>query len=470
MLDQPTQRSITSWLPANARQVGALGWTPTESTRTDREWRVVDQPADRPALGENLDAVVWREQPHAPLTRAALTWVRERLTPRGTLILARPIPLGDDPTSSPASGSGLRRTIQNLVVLLSELGFAIRYERTLSVADGTLAVIVARRDPFRVRPFRRDDALPVDALFTQNFFVERGPEAWRWKFDDNPYGPRQASVATNADGDVVGHYAGVSFRFVDARSAPIRAYSAIQMCDIMTAASVRRSGLGRTAMISRLWRHFYARYAENTVGFVVGFNTASSRGMALRFHEATELEPIASWQREVDTVTTGPRGYRVEALTGFDSGFDRLFARVAPAYGALVERNQRYLEWRYAQRPDARYQIYGAYRWRRLVGWGVFRRDGDTLVWGDALCDPDHANAAEAIVATAVAAEPSRPRELRAWFAHRPAWWRAHLLHHGWQATPERHGLSLIYGMHKAPEAEDALRTLYYTMGDSDLF
>ncbi len=300
--------------------------------------------------------------------------------------------------------------------------------------------------------------------------MARTPEAWQWRYEQHPHGRNNVSVATDRGGALVGHYAGLPFRFTDARASPTQTYDALQLCDIMTAPSVRRSGLGPTAMITRLWRHFYAAHAEHRVGLVIGFNTASSRGMAMRFHRATELERIVAWRRGPTTVPPAVPGYRVRPITDFDAASDRLFARAAPAYGALVERTHGYLTWRYRARPDVAYQILGAYRWRRLVAWGVFRRDGDTLIWGDALCDPGHVKASEALVSAAMARQEAPPGGLFAWFAPRPTWWRDALQTHGWRSVPEPNDLSLIYGMHNAPDAESALRTLYYTMGDSDLF
>ncbi len=479
-VDKNTLRTVKAWLPAKARRLAAIGWTPPSPDGDGRVWRIwrADDfveggsgPAAAP--GGRVEVVVWNETPDATITRSRLAHIRARLVDGGGLVLQRPLATSEPASSATdrSAANALYRSLQNLVLMLSEVGFVIRRERAVTQPEGsTVGVLVARRDRYRVRPFRRADGPAIRVLFTRSFHAERSAEAWRWKFEDNPYGQNLMSVATDDEGTVVGHYAGLPFQLIDACSSPPIAYDALQLCDIMTAASVRHAGLGPTAMISRLWRHFYAAYAEHRVAFVIGFNTASSRGMALRFHRATKLEAISAWRRRTDAVSTASTGYRVAPLPTFGASCDRLFKRAAPAYGALVGRNRAYLTWRYRARPDARYRIYGVYRWRKLVGWGVFRRQGDRLIWGDALFHPAHGAAAEALVSAAVAGENERPRELFAWFAHRPTWWRDVLVATGWQPIEEPNDLSLIYGMHNAPQAEPALRTLYYTMGDSDLF
>ncbi len=479
-VDNNTLRTAMASLPAKARRVAAIGWTPPGVDRRGREWliwRAEDLAerglAARTRSGGAIDGVVCNETPDTAITRSRLAGIRARLVEGGALVLRRPLAEHESTSHSAdvSAASALARTLQNLVLMLSELGFVIRRERAVAQpGDRTFGVLVARRDPYRIRPFRRTDGPAINDLFTGSFHAVRSAEAWRWKFEHNPYGQNRMSVATDDREKVVGHYAGVPFQFIDACTSPPIAYDALQLCDIMTAASVRHTGLGPTAMISRLWRHFYAAFAEHRVAFVIGFNTASSRGMALRFHRATELEPIAAWRRGADAVPAQTGGYRVVPLSAFDASCDRLFKRAAPAYGALIARHRTYLTWRYIDRPDARYRIYGVYRWRRLVGWGVFRRQEDQLVWGDALFHPAHGAAAEALVSAAVAGEAKPPRELFAWFAHRPSWWRDVLMETGWQPVAEPNELSLIYGMHNAPRAEPALRTLYYTMGDSDLF
>ena len=71
---------------------------------------------------------------------------------------------------------------------------------------------------------------------------------------------------------------------------------------------------------------------------------------------------------------------------------------MAPAYRFLVRRDARYLRWRYLECPDVPYFVVAIRKWRRLVGWSVFRVRDERLAWGDALFDPRYPDAVEVLL------------------------------------------------------------------------
>jgi hypothetical protein len=108
-------------------------------------------------------------------------------------------------------------------------------------------------------------------------------------------------------------------------------------------------------------------------------------------------------------------------------------------------------------------------KWRRLVGWSVFRVRDTRLSWGDALFDPRHSDAAETLIRHIA---PSYPAEtLEAWFPPRPRWFSDALERLGLRAEQEPQDLSVMCVPFEFPDATERMReSLYYTMGDSDLF
>ena len=89
----------------------------------------------------------------------------------------------------------------------------------------------------------------------------------------------------------------------------------------------------------------------------------------------------------------------------------------------------------------------------------------------DALCDPAEPGAVGRLLDFALAAEEhAGVTRVETWGTERPPWWRHALLELGLQPRVEPNGL----GMVQVPFLVDpgvAMRdTLYYTMGDSDLF
>jgi hypothetical protein len=252
----------------------------------------------------------------------------------------------------------------------------------------------------------------------------------------------------------------------------------------MTDRRHRHVGRGPTSLLARTARHFYARRCEGRVAFNYGFNTGNIQRFSQLFVGARKVWDVELWSARAAELRLAPprrfRPYRATRIDRLDAGFDLFFDRVAPRYGLLVERQARWLEWRYLRCPDGGYRFYRVDRGDRLVGWGVARADGARLLLGDALFDPDHlegvstllrAITADAGGAPGTAAATARdPLRIEGWFSRHPRWWSARLEALGFVPGPEPQALGMVFvPFLECPEEE--LRTTYYlTMGDGDLF
>ena len=134
-----------------------------------------------------------------------------------------------------------------------------------------------------------------------------------------------------------------------------------------------------------------------------------------------------------------------------------------------LRRDAAYLRWRYLQCPDAGAFMVAIRKWGRLAGWSVFRIREDRLLWGDALFDPRHPSAIDVLLRHIV---PSYPvGSIEAWFAGRPPWVAEALRKAGFAQTAEPQDLSVMCVPFVVSDATERIRqSLYYTMGDSDLF
>ena len=142
---------------------------------------------------------------------------------------------------------------------------------------------------------------------------------------------------------------------------------------------------------------------------------------------------------------------------------------IAASYGFLVRRDARYLRWRYLDAPDASYRMVAIRKWRRLVGWSVFRLRENRLIWGDALFDSGHADAVEVLLRHVVPGD--RVEWVEGWFPQRPAWFAAVLDRLQLIGKPEPQDLALMCVPFTMSDAVERMRqSLYYTLGDSDLY
>jgi hypothetical protein len=368
-------------------------------------------------------------------------------------------------------------TTREIVIALSEAGFVVLEPKPEAASSGPY---LARRDGFSVRGYRDGDEEQILSLFRASFSVDRSLARWSWEYRDNPYGALRIAEAFTADGQLVAHYAGYPVRFHSEIGGRIRTLTALQIGDTMTEPSARRVGRGPTSVLGRTVRYFFARFCEGQVAFNYGFNTGTIQRFYLSLLGGRRLESAPFHVLDLEKRPLRPpspllsrlAGYRVERITRFDERWDELFRRVGGAYRFLVERDARYLEWRYARHPEIPYFLYAVFRRRKLVGWSAFAAKGEErLRWGDALFDPRHPEAVRQLLAHALAAPEHRQAKiLETWATGRPAWWRELVVGLGFEARPEPDDLGIIFKpFNEDPEA--SLKThLYYTMGDSDLF
>ncbi|HEX9160572.1 MAG TPA: GNAT family N-acetyltransferase [Thermoanaerobaculia bacterium] len=326
---------------------------------------------------------------------------------------------------------------------------------------------------FAVRRFQRGDETAILDLFARSFHSTQTPEQWRWKYEDDPYGAEHISVAFDANDSLVGHYAGYPVAFVrDGRDV-----LAHQIGDTMTDRSVRHIGRGPTSILGRTALHFYETFCEGRIAFNYGFNVDNIQRFSLRFLRSTRVESVAYRLRDLQKdplrglsrLERYARGIGFQLVRETSVEWDELFARVSRHYGFLVRRDARYVSWRYFARPGAPYIVVAMRKWHRLAGWLVFRLRDDRITIGDLLLDPDHAEVFGAALRHLVTQFPAAAIEM--WCPPRPRW-MAELID---SLRFERHREPQDLGVMCVPfvDGEAPARiaeSLYYTMGDGDLF
>jgi hypothetical protein len=252
-----------------------------------------------------------------------------------------------------------------------------------------------------------------------------------------------------------------------------------QVGDTMTAPAARGVGRGPTSVLARTARHFYETFCRGQVLFNYGFNTGNIQKFSTRFVGAHKVEEAPFRVRELKERPPRPRRRMFGGCHATEGPLpagelDRLWREAGPAYGSLVVRDAAYLRWRYLERPDLRYTMVGVRRRRRLVGWSVFTRRGEDLLWGDLLVAPAEARSGlEHLLAAGIRSlEGDAPlRRVLGWFPPRPAWLDALWGELGFEPRPEPQQLGLMVVPFDDPLAAGrAARDLYYTYGDSDLF
>lgn len=411
----------------------------------------------------SFDAAVVDARPIA-MDAGMVARLHHRLGPEGLVITVAEVagPVGN---LAPASEPSLRQ----LVAVLSEGGFSVLRIRSLGTGHGgTVAAVVARRDRFATRSARAGDEDAIIDLFHRCFHPERKLEGWRWRYREAPPGPGPISLAVDDDGGLAGHYGGYPVQL----RADGRAWAALHVGDTMTAPEHRDVGRGGSTLLARTVRHFFTHARDGRYGLFYGFNTGPIQRFCEWFIGGSRLSEVVLRRRSAEArpVLETSR-YRVRAPDRIGGSFDRFFERAAPHYGLLVARDRAHLQWRYRRSPEATYVLLTAHRLGRMVGWSVFRRVDDVLIWGDALFDPRHVAAAAAILSHALDHPiAAGARAIEGWFGRQPPWWDRALGDLGFSIVPEPQGLGLVYLAEDDDVSKLVAERFYYAKGDSDLF
>lgn len=431
-----------------------------------------DPGAPETVASEQADGVVLVLPPEAP-SSSDLAGLRGRIAAEGRLLILLPSEAG----AGDGSTDGPERLEDVLIRRLYETRWVALDEG--AEASG-IVVLVARPADHRIRPFRAGDEKAILDLFERAFHHRRSLERWRWTYAENPWGNGRISLAWDDDDVVAAHYAGYPIPFWSDLDGSGRTLLAHHVGDTMTSPEARRVGRGRTNLLTRTVHHFYATWCRGRIAFNYGTNTGKVQRFSRRTAGARHLEPVAYRIRELDEELVVPGalrrrlgGWRVERIDpsgGLGDRWDSFWTRVRPTYRFLVARDRRYLEWR-VRCPDAEPALWAVFRRGALVGWSLFRRDGDRLVWGDALFDRRRPRAA-ALLLRAVAEAPEHRgcEAIEGWFPDRPRWWDEVLVGLGFRREPEPEDLGLVYVPFEEDPGEAMARHLYYTKADFDLF
>lgn len=336
-------------------------------------------------------------------------------------------------------------------------------------------------EDFIIRSYKQGDEGAINNLFCEVFHQTRGLDHWFWKYRDNPYGSYIISLALSPDKEVAAHYAGYPVRllYYPSEGSPPEESTICQLGDKMTSPAYRSVGFGASSLMAKTFMHF--KGAFDNLFFSYGFLTHHSLRFGLLLLNYRIIEPVMYRKIGLDRLRSpGSRNtieklltpVRVQEAAGIDETWTKFFYDAAPHYCHLIKRDRQYLTWRYLSRPDKKYLLIVARRFSRITGWSVFHREGNSIIWGDALFSPGDAGSVKSVLAFLAGHAIAQGADtLEGWFPEKPGWWNLILDELGFTSGPEPNNLRFCIVNFPREEVPERLAgSFYYTMGDSDLF
>lgn len=305
-----------------------------------------------------------------------------------------------------------------------------------------------------IRDYQSGDEIAIAGLFATVFGQPITVEQWRWKYTGLGTSP-PSKLAFDANGCLVGHAGAIALRgWRQGRPWPF-----FQVCDVMVHPAVRGQ-LGGRNLFTRLARELLAGLAMRwPEAFAYGF--PGQRPFRLGEYAQVYGEVERAWAIE-HPVQSGPR-LRLSArpLDWADERLNGLWARRAHDHGLALIRDRGYLQWRYATHPVHVYQLSGLFLGPRLLGWTVTRRSETRLLVVDLLINQRWLKLALAALERVAALNNAGIVEI--WL---PQGWRERA---GQPLMPTEVVVANMTWELPIPTAE-VRETLYYTMGDLDIF
>lgn len=329
-----------------------------------------------------------------------------------------------------------------------------------------------------VRSYRPGDDKAINEMFCEVFKQNRSLDHWYWKYRDNPLGAHKISLGFVGK-TLAAHYGGypvVFYRKITATEQPTE-FLSYHLGDKMTRKAFRSAGFGKASVLAKTFNHFRDTFGRN-VPFGYGFGTHHSLRFGLLFLGYMDVEEVTYRRIDIQNLSgislslLNRLFLRTEEIHKVNDEWTRFFYAVAPEYRYLVKKDAVYLQWRYIRRPDRKYLILAVRRRGKLAGWSVFFREGEAVIWGDALFLPGKKEYLFAILKALCRHPISRgAKYIEGWFPPRPLWWHEFMEEIGFRASRELSNLHLTGPTFSSPELQYLMKeNFYYTMGDSDLF
>lgn len=331
------------------------------------------------------------------------------------------------------------------------------------------------------RLYRPGDETALNEMFNEVFRTDRTLEAWRWKYIDNPAGQGCIALGCLPEGAMVAHYGGYPLWLVRNDNGKKTRQLAFHAGDVLTRPEARAIGIGKSSMLVRTTRVFQEDLARQDIPFYFGFNTDVARKFGQMFQNYRDGGAVGYWRMEaarlerqtfLERTLSRWQGWEVTPGLAEANAMDAFFQEVCDQYGWMIERGWQYLDWRYRTRPDREYLTLTLKKRGKVMGWGVFFRQGEVLQWGDALFSRAVSHKQiQRLLQQAVDTCQGSVSRVEAWFSPYPGWWSERMRNTGFVAIAEPHDLSLQMIPVKEQNVEQYVNDgFYYTWGDSDLF
>ncbi|MEW6584841.1 MAG: GNAT family N-acetyltransferase [Nitrospirota bacterium] len=234
-----------------------------------------------------------------------------------------------------------------------------------------------------IREWTPEDEVGVRRLFSQCFGKELSHEEWSWKYLDSPWGG--AGTVVVDDEQIVAHYGALKTKFYGKG----KYYDVFQPCDVMTHPKYRARFFTKKGAMVKAGELFYS---VNPMDFAFGFPSERHAILGTKQLGYTEHGYVSVLRKEgLESASFANPLLRIEQAWDAvnPTELDALWLGVKDEYGLTIEKDAKYIFWRYRDHPSRRYEpllIRNRYK-RKLRAFAVLHATEDELCIMDLFCE-----------------------------------------------------------------------------------
>jgi len=243
----------------------------------------------------------------------------------------------------------------------------------------------AVRNQWLIRDFGAGDETGMNDLFNSVFNLKRPMGHWVWKFNENPLAPNKYICLAEKNGEIMAMYPCLPsyFKYFEQRCVVLQAVDNCVRADV-------RKGLKREGIFLKVLRGLIQQAIRKGCAFGFGFPTdehfrygekklgyINVGKLPILQKTVPETENRRSFIRKtlwhgIKARLPGAREglFTVEEVRTFSEAFDGFWEKTAPDYQIIMERNARFLNWRYIINPTGTYKCLAVYEKERHLPCG----------------------------------------------------------------------------------------------------
>ena len=218
-----------------------------------------------------------------------------------------------------------------------------------------------------IRKYKTGDESKINKLFNLTFNKSRSLHEWYWKFKKNPAGSPIIYVAL-LDKRIICHVAVIPHKVKFKNNV-----TSYQGVDVMTLDKYRGYGI-----FSNLSRYILNESKEKKL-IIFAFSSGLAydiENKKLSFNSVCSVHKLFKPIRQIRTKKEYDKNLRILKIDSFDKSVNLLWKKVSKSYKMITVRNQKYLNWRYAEKPAKEYAIFVAKSKSGILGFIVLKYNG----------------------------------------------------------------------------------------------